>query len=310
MTISTLVEKIEQSFEKAEPKSQEPKTLAEAVSNSLIKVIPRISPELFDIRREVDITLSSKQIEKIDTIYKMAHPFGNLPVIKYGTFNDSTFGAVAKRDIEIEGEEEMKERKLKRVRKIINASIPLFSYANIKDKIVCYPKSLDIIYEQDWKEKRELAWPTDGALGGFCRESGEYQDLGKTNLNIKGHWSPNFKLNVAVEVPELPRGFVELGDEAVALYYAHVKGTSKELRKKTSLRSPSLGVLWIPNPKAFYATGNIPKIEPPPKKGDPVLVLDIPGEKRSYRHAVAAWNIGEEIHFRNWLAEYTEGGRV
>ena len=179
-----------------------------------------------------------------------------------------------------------------------------------ENKIVCYPKSLDIIYEQDWKEKRELAWPTDGALGGFCRESGEYQDLGKTNLNIKGHWSPNFKLNVAVEVPELPRGFVELGDEAVALYYAHVKGTSKELRKKTSLRSPSLGVLWIPNPKAFYATGNIPKIEPPPKKGDPVLVLDIPGEKRSYRHAVAAWNIGEEIHFRNWLAEYTEGGRV
>ena len=70
-------------------------------------------------------------------------------------------------------------------------------------------------------------------------------------------------------------------------------------------------VLWSPTDESLYATGEIPKVEPPIPKRDPALILEIQDKDnlRKYRHVVAAWNIDEELPFRNWLAEYSEGRR-
>jgi hypothetical protein len=310
--IQTLVERIEEQFELLPIEGEQfrpGQTLAEAVSNSLIPVMPRISPELFDIKRRVNVTLSDEQKERIDTLYKMAHPFGELPEREYDAQEHHFFGAVLVNRIKIEKVEDMNKRGLNGVSKRIDAKVPLFSYAGLNEHTLCYPCSINISYRQSWKKKEIFAWPNDGFLGGLgSTNSKKYQALGKSDIVIQGNWKPNFKLASTVKVPELPKGFIELGDEAVATYYDYVRRAPRNLRRETSLQSPSLGVLWIPTPKSFYATGEIPKIETPvASKGDPILILDILGKERNYRHAVAAWDIGEEEPFRNWLSEFSEG---
>ena len=104
-------------------------------------------------------------------------------------------------------------------------------------------------------------------------------------------------------------GFIELEDEAVSTYYDFLRQAPTELRKTTNLQTPDIGILWAPTDESLFVTGKIPKpkLIPLPRY-DPALILDIPDGKNNYKHVVAAWDIGAELPFRNWLAEYSEHG--
>ncbi len=126
--------------------------------------------------------------------------------------------------------------------------------------------------------------------------------LGTSVIEVKGLWTAPFSLDVCVSVPEVPQAISELGDEALLQYFTVIKRLRTSVKDSAGMQKPAIGVLWAPTDESLYVKGDVPKAP----KNDPALVLDIPGKERNYRHIVAAWNIGEERPFKNWLAEYTE----
>ncbi len=301
MTTATLVEKLEEKFEvlPLQNEEYEPKTLAEAVSNSLMPILPRISPELFEIRRKVNVTLSDKQFGKIDEIYISGHPYENF--LTFHTWN----GVDGSEKADIIRKALRKKRNLTGEKRAI-AKIPFFVFSPIPgESVLTYKDSVKIQYHRKFKFPVGFV----NGEGYYDKERYPYEKkvskLGDSVLDIKEVWTAPLKLHANVIVPELPKEFVELGDEAIATYYDHIRELPKKLRRETSLSPPNLGVLWIPTPKSIYVTGEIPNVNPPIPKGDPILVLDIQSKERNYRHAVAAWDIDEEEPFRDWLSEST-----
>lgn len=283
---STLVQQLEQGFEAVPKGKVEPKTLAEFVSNHLMNNgLPRLSPELFKLTRNVDLTLTPEQIKKVDKHYKLR------------AGNNST-----------------------NPKREFTAKIPRFTLANVPNqKEVVFQAVGRAIYEEDFRFKTEQGRLRISARGdtgihwgqeGYDHYERPTKSSGLIELECKLKWTSGFKMSVGVKVPAVPKSFISLGDDAIAEYYCALRAAPRKLREKTTLVSPNLEVLWAPTNKSLYVTGTIPtpapKIRPLPR-GDPALILDIPDQCRSYKHVVAVWDIGEEIPFRNWLAEYSEG---
>ncbi len=269
---TTFIEEIERHIETTQTKRSETKTLAEAVSNELMQNgLPRISPELFELQRQANLTLTPEQIKKIDRHYDLISPGS---------------------------------KKQEPSRKYF-AEIPRFITAYLPDeKEIMFKEYGKILYSShfNFKSLESISLHANRSL--LVMNSS-----GRKELEIKINWTPTFCLNVAVQAPIVPESFIDLGDDAIAKYYDTLRQVSPELRRKTTLTSPRLKVLWAPTDETLYCTGEIPEPIPPRPKGDPALILDIPDGERSYRHVVAVWDIGQELPFRNWLAEYSEGRR-
>ena len=298
-----LAEKLEPYFVKCPmevSKTTKPKTLAEAVSNSLIQVMPRISPELFELTREVEVNLSNEQRKKvIESLYKRSFDF---IYEENGTWDEGRKRFFSDAEVNVHGK------------------IPLFFYGQSSDERVTFGSlnpeisfkrrietnnlkvtgfRLDTINKRNDIERILYFNPE--------KEQVIENDRGEFSINLQGTWKAPYKLDVCATVPQVPEGFIELGDEAIATYYDFARQAPSDLRKKTSLQPPSIGILWAPTDESLYATGKIPGPSIIPRsRRDPALVLDIPDREKSYRHIVATWDIGEELPFRNWLTEYME----
>lgn len=302
MTIGTLVEKIEESFEPAERKESKPQTLAKAVSDALLPVMPRISNELFELRRRIEIQLTPEQKKEIGEKY-------------FGDWNNSFCLKLLGKRQRQEEESFWKHEKLPFK---CRGTIPSFSYSLSSEEFVQYDNCASVFLKvRDFNitnkgrySEEKLAIILGNPRHLDFRDDSIFdfgnKKQGLVKLKYSAVWESPFKLNAATKVPEVPETFRELGDEAIATYYDFVRKVPANLRNKTNFQPPQIGVLWAPTPKSFYATGKIPKVEPSRPKGCPALVLDIPDEEKSYRHVVAAWNIDEELPFRNWLIEYSE----
>src|SRR3989344_4205070 len=274
MTMNTLVTELESSFELAEAERPKPQTLAEAVSNSLMPIMPRISPELFDLKRNAKITLTPEQKRSIISSYleRGCEDSGGF-CIRWVDENGNSIRSIDDKNI----------LSLECV-----AKIPSFAYTLHDERNAIYPKSACIstsfahmlfpIKRKD-SEVNSLEIKGEFINRRYCdiylffphRHIGK-NDIGDLKVVVQVEWKAPYKLDTEVNTPHIPESFVELGDESL------------------------------------YVTGEvpIPTILPLPKL-DPALILDIPHGERRYRHVVAAWNIGEELPFRNWLMEYSEG---
>lgn len=256
MVTQTLVEQLEQAFEKPKtfkmPQTIRPRegTLVEYVSDELMQNgLPRISPELFELKRgEVEIQLNSEQKKAIENYFakyiKTAHEVllkeseikmkcrGNIPRFFYANVPGSEA-------VEIDG-----------IGRVIYTTKTEFdsNYAN---------GGLAIIRVADEQRSRR------GLLGIMIED----QVRNQFYLNVRLEGIAPFMLNVCATVPKIPEGFIELGDEAIAKYYDIIRTAPKELRRKTTLEIPKVGVLWSPKDESLYATGKIPEpsvIPPPP----------------------------------------------
>ena len=203
------------------------------------------------------------------------------------------------------------------------AEIPSFAYTLHDERQAIYPKSACIsasfehvlfpIKRKDYEvESIEIIGKPNHKYGDFHsffpRRGIKKKDVGELKVVVQVEWKAPYKLDTVVNTPHIPESFVELGDDAISSYYQIATKLPKNLRKKTSLVSPHIGVLLSLINESLYVTGEvpIPKTLPLPKR-DPALILDIPDGSRNYRHVVAVWDIGKELPFRNWLAEYSEG---
>jgi len=296
----TFVKQLEKKFESPETARQnEPTTLAEHVSNELMTSMPRISPELFEMTRAARIPLSEEQIIALDPLF-----YSSMDAIKGVTTKISP------------GEINAKEAR---------GTIPRFVYSPHEEAQKVWKGAARATYAfkteysseaVDWKECCKLDLEGKPTKKG-ARSGSLYATVKETDVfhRIKGKleviWEAPPKLDINVKTPPIPKSFISLGDDAIAEYFEAVRKAPTELREKTELISPRIGVLWSPKDNALYCTGKIPKprIIPSLPSGDPALILDIPDGDRSYKHVVALWDIGEEMPFRNWLAEYSEGGR-
>lgn len=305
MTTQTLVEQLEQGFESPEvAREVKAKTLAEYVSNHLMQNgLPRISPELFDLKREVQVPLTDEQIKKIDNLYMKSH---NNPITMPSSLFDGGWEKLSSdwKNKSLNGDNmgfktttKFNCSYISGVKRNCKAEIPHFSYENHDREIASYEKMGIVSYEGHWDITGQ-SWGTE--------KSGR---LGESNIKISEEWKAPLRLDVNVKVPEIPKGFVELGDDAIAEYYNALLIAPSDLRKTTSYESPKIGILWSPKDKVLYCTGKIPNPSVIPlSRGDPALILDFSDQDRSYRHVVAVWDIGDENPLRNWLAEYGEGG--
>jgi len=264
----TLGEELEKSFEK-KPQRKKANSLAEYVSDELMVSMPRLSPELFEIEREVNVPLAEKQSEKIRRY--VAHQLDSRNLASF------------------------------KIRSSVIASIPKFIYVPVCEDIAIFPKSGVVFGSAKTEGFNSLLF------GGNETTSFSYTDLNNIKASAQIDWEASFKLDVNVKRPQVPEGFIELGDEAVSEYYQVLRSAPKEMRKKTQLDAPRIGVLWSPEERVLYASGDIPEPRPEMPVGDPALILDIPDGEKSYRHVVAVWDIGDELPFRNWLAEFSEG---
>ncbi len=266
----TMIEILETAFEPA-TKRKTAETLAKAVSNELMKTMPRLSPELFERIREANVNFSEAYIRRIDEHYLRAfHGYELRP---------------------------------EPVR-LCSARIPIFAHACPPDqKEVVYPQAGNISYEET------VALENAGRVK-LIRENRDnnlYWECGNgiSILEIRSVWRAPFKLDVCVKVPEVPGSLAELGDEALLAFFSTAKQFRKDMksRKNGIEKKPSLCVLWAPTDESFYCAGDVPLLP----KNDPALILEIPDPDcdKSYRHIVATWNIGEERPFKHWLAEYT-----
>ena len=300
---------LEEAFETELPQ-EEPQTLTEAVSNSLVPIMPRISPELFNFRREADVKISDNDQIRIISRSFFKRGFDTSDKEWEGRMGEYGPGyELSSKNLTIKAK----------------AEIPRFFYGIFPQEEVTVSNCLDLTFLLT-KVFPEIAQYSLNTIGRYSKKrqgddfdkySSEFnargikkEDRGKLSLDFRLQWEAPYKLDVSARVPEIPEGFIELGDEAIAIYYDHARQVPKELRRRTKLETPNIGILWAPTDKSLYCTGTkeipAPELIPIPKN-DPALVLDIPGEDKNYQHVVAAWKIGEEMPFRNWLVEYTEG---
>jgi len=292
MKISTLVEQIKEAFE-VQVKT-EGKTLAEAISNELAQEgVPRISPELFQRTRDVEIKLTQKQEEKIKEFYLSNQ----------------------------RGRKEGRELVVKCFGKIPQFSYSLNPESGSSYKIVRYNNVADIFV----KEKFEINGKRESGLESsilFCVDGDgdrwfkEHKDFGfpfiygsELSLKVDVLWRAPFKLCVNAEIPSVPENILkEEVESAYELYYKLASDLARKNRSFREMSSPSLGILWSPIESDLYCTGEIPAPQIiHTSRRDPILVLEIQENGGKYMHAVAAWNIGEELPFKNWLREYSEG---
>jgi len=311
--VSTLVEKLEENFEILpvdEREVKEPQTLAEAVSNSLLSVMPRISPKLFDVRRKANVKIYDKVQKEIISRSFCDRGFRSSQT-DYENIKGYDLGyTIFDKNLKIKA----------------MAEIPRFFYGIFPQEEVTIPNCLDLTFFinkkfskiagytlsiiERYKENNIENKDIEKYHSVFGGRKIEIKDRGKLSLNFEIKWEAPFKLNVSARIPDIPGEFIELGDESIAVYYDYARKVPSELRKKTKLETPNIGILWAPTDSSLYCTGTKkipnPKLIPQPKKC-PVLVLDIPYGEKSYRHAVAAWNIGEELPFKDWIQEFSEG---
>ncbi len=322
MKTITLVDRLEKAFESPETVQRKPETLAQAVSDSLLGVMPRLSSKLLELQRRVRIKLTDEQKQKIgERCWGKFHSEKTID-----TLRELGENAV------IQKEEILDKVNYRNVRFRCMAKIPSFSYVIHPNKNIEYKGCASVLLNgklsiANTKGKKLWMVLNEGVRhNDFSQGSQQYPGLnefnldetdkvldfgyfndGKVTLKINFAWRSPFKLNASADTPDIPESFIELGDEAIAAYYDHVRKAPRNLRRQTSLEPPSLGILWSPTPQSLYVTGKIPKIEPPKPRGDPSLVLDIPDGDNHYKHVVAVWDIGQELPFRNWLTEYSEG---
>lgn len=307
---TTLIEQLEKGFEDPAREKTEPQTLAEAVSNELMNTLPRISPELFELKRKAKITLTPEQKRRIISSYLERGCGDSGFFTTWIKENGNSIRGVRNDDI---------------LSLVCVAQIPAFAYTLHDERKAIYPKSASIS-----ASFTHMLLPLGGRddrlnsieIKGNCKDRSKYcdphvtfpcthiekKDVGELKVVVQVEWKAPYELDTVVNMPHIPESFVELGDEAIGSYYQIATNLPKNLRKKTSLVSPHIGVLWRPTDESLYVTGKIPTPEKTPlPKNDPALILDIPDGSRNYRHVVAVWNIGEELPFKNWLTEYSEG---
>ncbi len=271
---NSFTEELAVSFEKASP--QKPKTLAEAVSDSLLERMPRLSPDLFNKTRVVHPTLTPNQLKRVKEYQDRIMETHN---------EDSAFGSSC------------------------SAEIPRFTLAHVpRQKTITYKNACAVLGSLDINDRiSDLRIGLRGSVLNFRSGSNNYM-IGSIRLQGRLEWELPFKLDVNVDVPTVPTSFIDLGDEAIGLYSDIVRQMPRNLREKTEYTTPSMGILWAPTDSSLYVSGEIPEpTRSPQPNGDPALVLEIQDSARSYHHVVAVWNIGEELPFRNWIAEYSEG---
>ena len=321
---NSLVGILELSFEQVTERP-EPQTLAEAVSNALMPVMPRISPELFKITRDIEIPLSGKMRDNIaDSI------FGQMGLNFREYKRGREVRSIRSRGKNGRGEDMYYER----VRydnfnsscctMSSRAKVPAFAYTLFPKKTITFPKTLEIILSilssinsrdlADFNVSMTDIWgnkyhffdikPYYHELERRGSEKIEQieEDIFSAPLNISLRLPR--KLHVSVEVPKIPDSLVELGDEAVAGYYNILTRMPLNERKRTTLETPRVGIVWAPSDYSFYCSTKIPQRLPLPER-DPALVLDIPNGGKSHRHVIAVWDTEHELPLKNWLAEYT-----
>ncbi|MFH1802744.1 MAG: hypothetical protein ABH864_04850 [archaeon] len=301
----TFVEQLEAKFESPETARQaKPTTLAEHVSNELMQNgLPRIAPELFELKRKASVMLDEKQKTDIGISLLDRGLEGGAKWIKINGYDQAVLDA----------------EKFKTITFSCQGNVPRFFYGVHDQKNVvhgrCLVPEIDLIvkkspenivkYFGDRPEHKKLDLGCDLSYNpGRVKK----EDWGNLSIVSSAHWEAPYALDASAEIPQVPEGFIELGDEAIAEYYAAVRTAPPKLRKTTKLISPRIGVLWAPSDSILYATGKIPEPQRiPQSEGDPALILDIPDGERSYKHIVAVWDIGEELPFRNYLAEFSKG---
>jgi len=244
-------------------------TLAEHVSNELIVVMPRISPELFKSKRQAVISLTDEQSKDIEKYVR-------------GQINCGLSKKVA-------------------ITSKTVATIPRFIYVPITQQISTFTETGTVSGQINIQDVHTVGFGNDA--GAYYRR-GELIDKGGTS---QMNWEAPFKLNVNAQRPKIPKHLRSLGDDAIGLYYDSVRTAPDRLRSETRLESPELGVIWSPEDSILYATGEIPEPEPVPAIYGPALTMTINGEDRKYQHIIALWDIEGERPLRNWLAEFSEG---
>lgn len=279
----TLMGQIEKQFETIS--NHKPKTLAEAVSNELLKFMPRVSNKLFEASKKAQVALTAEQKNKIaenyldDTIYAQ---------------REQTFDYVLRKNTKISA----------------FAKIPLFAYSIIpREPNLVFPECAEVIASTNFQistsKRNLLEYPDRDMVVGHFRKYSPYEIVeydsmlkervfpfpgkhkGITTLRIEAEWVSPFKLDVCVKVPQISESVKELGDKAISSYYQHASKVPKALRRTTSLISPRIGLLWIPIDESLFVKGKVSTPKTPPSiKSDSVLVLDIPDGEKSYRHIV------------------------
>jgi hypothetical protein len=269
----TMIEMLEAEFEPVTKKNARPTTLANAVSNELMKIMPRISPELLERKRTAQVNLSKKQIADINEWYKYAR------------------------------EESSWNERFMHPKRLCSAEIPIFAYAKVPEQTeIVYEKQGIVTYEDIFRFSTKDVYVKLETKGGCWKwdEMPGQKYAGTSVVEVRSVWTAPDTLNVCVKVPEIPQEVINLGDEALLQYFT----TAKSLRasfKTAGIQKPRLGVLWAPTDESLYIAGDISQA---PAK-DPVLVLSVPDGEKNYQHVIASWNIGEERPFKHWLAEYT-----
>ncbi|MBR9706646.1 hypothetical protein GOV14_06445 [Candidatus Pacearchaeota archaeon] len=313
MAKTTLVGQVESQFEPISNQITETGSLAKYVSDSLMDKTPRISPELFGLSRKANLNLTPEQEGHICNEY-------------LGHYSPAFTYRISREDF--------KYAFLDSTKISVDAKIPYFAYAILPDnKEVIFSKSAIITAldkfdistsnrDHPFKEYTDLVISHNNHSSSFSgliedkdidgknlkKYSFPSKSYGNVSLDVNAKWTAPFKLDVLTKVPEIPESFIALGDEAISAYYTALKNAPKKLRQKTSLISPRIGVLWVPSNASLCCVGKIPKAKSPPRiKGDPILVLDIPDKDKSHKHAIAAWNIDEELPFKYWITEFSEG---
>ena len=286
MNTQTMVKTLEKHFVELDKKAK-PKTLAEAVSNNLIPIMPRISSELFEFRREATIKLTEEQRVHIDNWYVRFRRLRS-------DWKDVFYPI-----------------------RVCKGTLSLFQYATVPDirNVVC--GNAKITYEDGPK-----VFNTENSLHNLaivnCNNKGNSRsyhqwfwnnkEFGNAEVTIKSVWTAPFTLDICTQVPQVPESITELSD--LAMFHYFKEATTRVMKgDKSSLLKPKLGVLWAPTDKVLYCTGKVPipnDYPPVDRKSDPALILEIPDGDKIYRHVIATWDMENERPFKNWLAEYSE----
>lgn len=246
-------------------------TFAEYVSQELSAHYPRISPELYNLQREIVVIPDIH--EKIMAAFQQ--------------------------DMLVKGKASLTHDSAKTI-----LTLPLIiqaPYGQREQEITPLNHKTVVNYEVTAKGERILfsAWQYDNFDIKFNqgrREEGHTSG----SIQVKGEWIYQGKLEQCkVIVPSLPGDLEALEAQAQATYFNIISDTKKQgYFRGQQLSTPELKVLWIPLEEQFSVKV---KEFPIPVHRDPALVLRVDNQ---HDHVVALWDDEKEIPLDFLLKQY------
>ena len=314
-TSMDLVTEIEKAFEPLELQSETTSNLNRWLSNNLMPYLPRISPALFAQRRVAKLELSPSEEKR---------------------FSDGTRSLLTITDNKYSPWFSQSELSKLPVKTDFASEIPYFVLADLQDwggqkqevGVARLSQTINLPSLKIAKltfQDQPFGYNDPIFRASFSNGTQGYSD---SHLDMNLVWTSVQSPRVYVDIPQVPDKIRDLGYRAVELHQRLMQSAPEELRRNSLPSAPQFGVVWAPIDESLivnsqeisHAKGNAAETRQIVQKQvlrskDPLLVLSIPCKEQRlygssrYAHVVASWNIGEELPFRNWLDEYTDGGR-